>query len=261
MVSLMADIAICAAILAGAYLWLGGRSSPGATSSSKKKKNKAKSKAKAAVHDVTPAEVSEKQQPQKHAPKQVASLEKENSAVTEPATQEKPQVQNGATQKPKPQQPTKNRHTQGQAWRANEEFPPLSASVKPSQPHKPLAERHAKPVPKTAVDDMLDRDVEPERTFSRTMRIVKPAQSPPRLVDEPSEDDEKESSDPFAERDSGPEKEAAWESVPITSQKSRRISFTSRYELTVNSQSHPPSASASHPQSQGLLHQHAPSPA
>jgi hypothetical protein len=221
MVSLLADIAICAAILAGAYFWLGGRNSVGSgsgSSSSKKKKNKSKSKAKAAANDVAPVVPEKSQQPPKE-----ASREEEKPAAVQPAQPEQPYSKNGANQKPKHQQPTKNRHTQGQAWRASEEFPPLSATVAKaqSQPQKPLAERLAKPVPKTAVDDMLDREVEPERTFSRTMRIVKPAPSPPLLIDDPNEEEEKDSADLFAERDSRAEKEPAWESVPITSQKSK----------------------------------------
>lgn len=103
-----------------------------------------------------------------------------------------------------------------------EDFPPLSVAASSKAPitnasstratkQVPLAERLAKTRPQTAVDDMVEKDdiLQGEKVYSRTMRIVKPSETKPLLLDE--DDDAWEQ--PRQEQTG----DSTWQSVPIAS--------------------------------------------
>jgi len=251
MVALLTDVLLCVVLLGAGYFVFGAyQNSNGSTSSgsgkNKKKKQKAKSKKSGSggsgsvAEDVTAVVEKAKQGIQSAVPKALSSekLTKGGSPTSagdfkagavEPL---RPSTQQAV--KPKKETNAQTQSKKGASSRiSKEEFPPLSASTdaksngnsgpSSSSAPRPLAERLAKPARKTAVDDMLDRDIEPEKTFSRTMRIVKPGSSTPTLLDEEvqGEDGATDRTGKTEYDDFGNvvEKEDEWERVPSSSGK------------------------------------------
>lgn len=214
MPSLTVDVLLCVILLGGAYILFGrqGTSTTSSTSAGKKKKrSKASKSAKAQVppsdNAARAANGADNGKFSKAAAK--ASSDRCSASASTQATRQAPAEKNHVRQ---PEE--------------EEEFPPLSSSTS-SKPVKglpkqmPIAERLAKPRPKTAVDDMVEKDAElqGQKVYSRTMRIVKPQETKPMLLDEQGDDDweqapKREQTDNYA-----------WQSVPIASKSTSFVSI------------------------------------
>ena len=207
MVSLLFDIVFCVVLVTGAYFLFGSPNRPGSSVYAKKKK-KSKAKSKTAT---TPA-VSVTQ------PGVAKEISKADVVAETPASPLKSRsngnTATGFTQSSKPTRTSPD----------EEDYPPLSASAKPQQSKKPLAERLAKPLPRTGPEDMVDPEFQAPKAFSRTMRIVKPDRGLQTIIDHAANGGD-EDDGPMEEETLGidgrlHEEDEEWEKVPVTSQKS-----------------------------------------
>jgi len=218
MPSLTVDLLLCVILLGGAYILLGRQGTSSTTSTSTSKKKKRSKASKKQVKDETPVAGG--------AVSQVVdkTVNPIGNAHVRPSNSH-PHDKAGATGKTKAA--SNVRLQNGHASQLDqEEFPPLSraapskepipvaSSTKATNSKQPLAERLAKTRPKTAVDDMVEKDdiLQGEKVYSRTMRIVKPSETKPLLLDE---DD-----DGWEQPRQQQTEDSAWQSVPIASKSS-----------------------------------------
>lgn len=241
MVAFVTDVLLCVILLGVGYIVLdkyqnnkqeagAGGSSSSSSNKNKKKKQKAKSK-KSTVKDGVadsgnPKDGVSSAEPSSSTPAGETAKVSSQAPKTDLKAPAKPVSQTVAAKKTSTSSSRgQDQQNSGKTRASNEEFPPLSASTSRASPQpsssapRPLAERLAKPTRKTVVDDMLDHDIVPEKTFSRTMRIVKPAPEVPTLLDDEGRNPEAE---PLQYDDFGNvvEKEEEWERVPVSGGKS-----------------------------------------
>ena len=244
---MLADVVICAVLLGtGYYLFFSSASSSSTAASGGKKRKKAKGK-KAAGVGTAGGEI-RLQDASPSLAKGVAALaadikgdaaggkaKRQASTLTSTSTSTSARTAAGSAK-------GKASLTVGSASSSSNgdasDFPPLGAPAPPSASShpRPLAERKAQNTRrKTAVDDMIDPDDEELRakTFKRTMRIVKPGQATPTILDGGDDGDSESGAgrgdalfgreDDAAER---AERESAWQTVAVP--KSEHMSTSAR---------------------------------
>jgi hypothetical protein len=220
MTSFTVELLLGVILLGGAYILFGRTSSVSTAKAGnkKKKRSKASKKGQQLEKSNVSNEVDTSTTNATPAPPSVA---------TKRANRQQPPEAAATTQNKKKHGVTETKDTRS-ATDDVEDFPSLQASYtrktsterNGSTPQKPLAERLAKRQPKTAVDDMVEKDdpIQGQKSFNRTMRIVKPEEQKPLLVDEDEEKDEWSNAGKSSAQDS------AWQDVPIgTKSKSRCI--------------------------------------
>lgn len=215
MPSLAVDVLLCVILVGSAYI-LFARSPTTSTTASKKKKKRTKPSKK--VQQTNPSS--------SEAPQAVSiSNEIARPAPVKPDTsndlgRSTPAAKSKAASRDQAPLDGSNRVSQ------QEDFPPLlsasrgnAAAQAKANDRKPLAERVKRTQPKTAADDMVEGDdpLQGQKTYSRTMRIIKPTNDQPLLLDESleTEDDNTQDWEPSSAR---PSREPAWESVPERSE-------------------------------------------
>lgn len=227
MVSLLADVVICAVLLGTGYYLFFSSSSSATTSSGGKKRKKAKGKkaaggnagGKITLQDASPALAK--------GIAAVAANMKEDAAGAGEAKREVP-TSARATAAAKGKASLVGSSASSSSNGDTSDFPPLGgpAPASASSHPRPLAERKAQNTRrKTAVDDMIDPDDEELRakTFKRTMRIVKPGQAAPTILDGADDQDSETgagSGDALFGREDGAaaeraERESAWQTVAV----------------------------------------------
>lgn len=235
MVSLLADVVICAVLLGtGYYLFFSSAASSSTAASGAKKRKKAKGK-KAAGASSAGGEI-RLQDASPSLAKGVAAIAadiKEDAAGGKAKRQAPTSTLTSTSARTAAAQPKgKASFTVGSSASSSSngdasDFPPLgapAASSASSHP-RPLAERKAQNTRrKTAVDDMIDPDDEELRakTFKRTMRIVKPGQTTPTILDGGDDGDSESGAGRgdalFGREDDATERaerESAWQTVAV----------------------------------------------
>jgi hypothetical protein len=207
MPSLTVDVLLCVILLGGAYILFGrqGASTAASTSAGKKKKRSKASKgakSQAPQSDNSGKGTNGVDHIKSSKAQAKASNDRSSATASAQATRQVPAQVN---------------HVRQSEEAEEEDFPPLFSStslksVKAPLKQIPLAERLAKPRPKTAVDDMVEKDDEWQghKIYSRTMRIVKPQETEPLLLDEKDDEDWEKPAREQAE-------DSAWQSVPVAS--------------------------------------------
>ncbi|KAK9895243.1 hypothetical protein P389DRAFT_90365 [Cystobasidium minutum MCA 4210] len=226
MPSLVVDTLLCVLLVAGAYILFGREP---VSKSTNKKKKRSKASKKAARSQIESTDDVEK--PSAVATAKIAgppAAGKQSSNQTQNKQNLKRPKGVDAQKTSQPSNIAKASPTY-QDSEDDDDFPELTSSYaakvskgvdSKDNVRKPLAERRAKALPETAVDDMVEKDdaLQGQKIYSRTMRIVKPEADKPLLLDEQDEhDDGSEQEDSEARR-----QESAWQSVPLSS-KSKSI--------------------------------------
>lgn len=245
MPSFAVDVLLGVILIGGVYILFGRSAQTSAKSSSKKKKRSKASKSKAAstaadgsqqdvknVAKASPKPSFPSSKPEGLAPAKQTSKDGRSSTTGQGIGQRTRDANDGKLV------PAEN-GTSGPSDSDDVEFPSLSSSYAArasqgtssngknpakSQP-KPLAERRAKTLPKTAVDDMVEKDdaLQGEQKFSRTMRIVKPQADKPLLLDDEG--------DSWSDGHREARQDSAWQSVPVSSRSRCRTTVTLQHIL------------------------------
>lgn len=214
MPSLVVDGLLCLLLLCGAYILFGRQS---ASAESQKKTTKKKKRSKASKTAKAQDETTDAAAQVPKASAEGSSARPVSRAVDGTTRQNGHEQQPATTQSRKGERSTQSNSALVKNDGQEEDFPPLSSSRDAVHANTakqiPLAERLAKTHPKTAVDDMVEKDdaLQGKKVYSRTMRIVKPQESKPLLLDNSTNDD-----DEWENTGQESLKESAWQSVPLS---------------------------------------------
>lgn len=243
MPSLAVDVLLGVILVGGVYILFGRSAQTSAKSSSKKKKRSKASKSKAASTAVDGPQQDVKNVGKTNPKPSLSSSKPGGQAPAKQSSKDGTSIGQGKGQRARDAHDGKSVPAENATLESSEsddeEFPSLSSSYAArasqgtssnannpakSQP-KPLAERRAKTLPKTVVDDMVEKDdaLQKEQKFSRTMRIVKPQADKPLLLDDEG--------DSWSDGHREARQESAWQSVPVSSKSRCRATVAVQHVL------------------------------